>query len=109
MFLCKRNLTPLQRRSLAQVSVSLFLLVAIQVTSHIVTRSSSAASGRPAMAMGLASVLPVLLAVRTAGRYLSAEPDEFVRAVLVPLGLVNADLFLITTGLAFGLVQRSYR
>ena len=83
------------------------------------------------------SVLPVLLAVWVAARYLKAEPDEFIRALVVrallwgfavtmagdaiagvymnfysrpfPLGVLNADLFFAATGIAFRLLQRSYR
>jgi hypothetical protein len=83
------------------------------------------------------SVLPVLLAVWVAARYLKAEPDEFIRALVVrallwgfavtmvgdaiagvlmtsysrpfPIGLLNADLFIVSTGIAFRLVLRSYR
>jgi hypothetical protein len=83
------------------------------------------------------AVLPVLLAVWIAARYLKAEPDEFIRALVVrsllwgfavtmagdaitgvlmsvdprpfPLTILNADLFFASTGIAFRLLQRSYR
>jgi hypothetical protein len=83
------------------------------------------------------SVLPVLLAVWIVARYLKAEPDEFIRALAVrallwgiavtmagdaiagvvtvfyarpfPIGLLNADLFWVSTAIAFRLVLRSYR
>ena len=136
MWACKRNMTELQRRSVRSLAVTLLLLVAIQMTSHILSTPAHPLP-RPAMALQLASVVPILLAVGVAGRYLSAEPDEFVRALVVramlwgfavtmvgdavlgalmmsdgrafPLGLYNADLFLIATGLAFRLLQRGYR
>ncbi len=83
------------------------------------------------------STLPVLLAVWAAARYLKGEPDEFIRAIAIrallwgfaitmlgdaiisalmasytqpfPVGLLNADLFLATTGIAFRLALRSYQ
>jgi len=83
------------------------------------------------------SVIPVLFAVWAAGSYLKDEPDEFIRALVVrallwgiavtmagdaiagvyvrfyggpfPMGVFNADLLFISTGIAFRLLQRSYR
>jgi hypothetical protein len=83
------------------------------------------------------SVIPVLFAVWAAGSYLKDEPDEFIRALVVrallwgiavtmagdaiagvymrfyggpfPMGVFNADLLFISTGIAFRLFQRSYR
>jgi hypothetical protein len=93
-----------------------------------------------ALLMGTLSavaLLPVLFAVWVIGRYLKAEPDEFIRALVVrallwgfavtmagdaiigvfmnfylrpfPLTLVNADLFWASSMIAFGLVLRGYR
>jgi hypothetical protein len=83
------------------------------------------------------SLLPILLAVWAAARYLKSEPDEFIRALVVrallwgfaitmagntvagvlmniyarpfPLAILNADLFFVSTGFAFRLIQWSYR
>ena len=83
------------------------------------------------------AVFPVLLAVWAAARYLKSEPDEFIRAIAVkallwgfavtmagdaivgvlitaygqpfPLSVMNADLFFASTGIAFRVVQWSYR
>lgn len=82
-------------------------------------------------------LLPVALAVWVAGQYLRSEPDEFIRSLVIrallwgfavtmaadailgalmnfhprplPLGQLNADVFLLSTAIAFRLVQRSYR
>lgn len=87
--------------------------------------------------MALASVLPILVAVWVAGRYLMLEPDEFIRSLVTrsllwgfagtmagmaimnvwmnlypqpfPLTILSADLFFITSAVAFRLMQRSYR
>ena len=83
------------------------------------------------------SVIPVLFAVWVVGSYLKDEPDEFIRALVVrallwgiavtmagdaiagvlmssygapfPIGVFNADLLFVSTGIAFRLIQRSYR
>jgi hypothetical protein len=83
------------------------------------------------------SVIPVLFAVWVIGSYLKDEPDEFIRALVVrallwgiaftlagdaiagvfmrfyggpfPIGVFNADLLFVSTGIAFRLIQRSYR
>lgn len=83
------------------------------------------------------SVLPILLTVWIAGQYLTKEPDEFIRSLVTrallwgfavtmagtammsvwmnvyskpfPLMVLNADLFFISSVLAFRILQRSYR
>lgn len=83
------------------------------------------------------SLLPIVLTVWLAATYLKQEPDEFVRMLLVrallwgfavtmagdavlgvvtmlygqpfPIGLLNADLFIVGTGFAFRLLQWGYR
>ena len=147
-FLCK-DLTPLQRRSMGRVSAVLLLTVA---ANFFVTGGSNPPLNRipelsrflaqsppsPILA-GLLSVIalvPIVLAVWIAGSYLKAEPDEFVRMLLVrallwgfavtmagdailgvltmlysrpfPISLLNADLFIATTGIAFRLLRWSY-
>jgi hypothetical protein len=87
--------------------------------------------------LALFSVLPVLLAVWVVARYLMAEPDEFIRTLVVqallwgfavtmagnavasafinvyarpfPLTVLCADLFFASSLIAFRLLQRSYR
>jgi hypothetical protein len=151
MSLCNRNLTPLQRRSMNRmVSVLMLTLVTNLSTPNPanplldlfpgLSRLIAHNGHTPALLVGLLSaisLLPVLLAVWVAGSYLRAEPDEFIRALVVrallwgfavtmagdaiagvfmnfylrplPLSIMNADLFFASTGIAFGLVQRSYR
>lgn len=83
------------------------------------------------------SLLPVMLAVWIAANYLKAETDEFVRMLLVrallwgftvtmagdavlgvftmlyghpfPISLLNADLFIAGTGIAFRVLHWGYR
>jgi hypothetical protein len=83
------------------------------------------------------SAIPVLFAVWVVGSYLKDEPDEFIRTLVVrallwgiaftlagdaiagvfmrfyggpfPIGVFNADLLFVSTGIAFRLIQRSYR
>jgi hypothetical protein len=148
-FLCK-GFTPLQRRSIGRVSAVLFLTVA---ANFLVTGSSNplfhlfpplgrflTQSPPSAVLAGLLSVIalvPIVLAVWIAGSYLKAEPDEFVRMLLVrallwgfavtmagdailgvltmlyahpfPISILNADLFIVTTGIAFRLLRWSYQ
>jgi hypothetical protein len=145
--LCNKNLTPLQRRSMQRMSVALILTV--------LTNFSSPGTASPffdlfptlshlrehpsvvlLVAMAAISVAPVLFAVWVASSYLKAEPDEFIRALVVrallwgiavtmagdaivgvltayghsvPIGLLNADLLFVSTAIAFRLLQRSYR
>ena len=151
MQFCHKNLTPLQRRSTRLMGSVLLLTVLTNLSiprapnplfdlfpglSQVVAPSGHAS----ALLMGslsLLSVLPVLLAVWVAARYLRTEPDEFIRALVTralmwgfavtmtgnavagvfinlyarpfPLSLLNADLFFASTGIAFRLLQRSYR
>jgi hypothetical protein len=86
--------------------------------------------------LSVIALLPIVLAVWVAGSYLKAEPDEFVRMLLTrallwgfavtmagdailgvltmlygrpfPISLLNADLFIVTTGIAFRLLRWSY-
>ncbi len=83
------------------------------------------------------SLLPIVLAVWIAANYLKAETDEFVRMLLVqallwgftltmagdavlgvltmlyarpfPVSLLNADLFIVGTGIAFRVLRHGYR
>jgi hypothetical protein len=149
--LCQKNLTPLQRRTVQRLGGVAILMV---ITNFWTPRSVNplvdifpalsrlTASGQHPSALVVTlisalSVLPVLLAVWVVGRYLNAEPDEFIRALVVrallwgfavtmagdavlgaltvlypgpfPLAVFNLDLFFSSTGIAFRLALRSYR
>lgn len=148
---CKKNFTPLQRSTMGLISGAIFLTILTNFTipglpNPLVdvfpglTRLT-ATNGHSfvvlAGVLSAISLLPILLAVWAAARYLKAEPDEFIRAVVVrallwgfaitmagntvagvlmnlysrpfPLAILNADLFFISTGFAFRIIQWSYR
>jgi hypothetical protein len=151
MLLCKAGLTPLQRRSQQRIGAVLLLTVITNLSFR--NPSNPLLNFFPGLARLLAhgehqsiflvaslaglSVLPVLFAVWVAARYLSAEPDEFIRALVVrallwgfavtmagdavagvlmnvypgpfPLSLLNADLFFASSLIAFRLIRRSYQ
>jgi hypothetical protein len=151
MSLCSKNLTPLQRRSTQLMGSAMLLTVVTNLTTPNLPNplvdmfpglsQLAAHHAHPSpLLVGVLSalaVLPVLLAVWVAARYLKAEPDEFIRALVVrallwgfavtmagdaivgvltsidprpfPLTILNADLFFVSTGIAFRLLQRSYR
>jgi hypothetical protein len=151
MSLCSKNMTPLQRRSTQLMGTAVVLTVITNLTTpHLpnplvdifpALSQLSTRNGHPSPllvgVLSALSVLPVLLAVWVAARYLKAEPDEFIRALVVrsllwgfavtmagdavagvlmsvygqpfPLTVLNADLFFISTAFAFRLLQRSYR
>ena len=151
MSLCNKNLTPLQRRSMRMMGGALILTVLTNLsTPHLpnplldifpgLSQITAHNGHSPALLVGTLSalsLLPVLLAVWVAARYLKAEPDEFIRALVVrallwgfavtmagdaiagaymnfystpfPLTVLNADLFFVSTGIAFRILQRSYR
>lgn len=103
--------------------------------AHFVARQH--ASPAYVGALAALSLLPILLAVWIAANYLKAESDEFVRTLVVqallwgfsvtmagdavlgvlttvysrpfPIGLLNADVFFVSTGIAFRLLRRGYR
>ncbi len=149
MLFCRTNLSTLQRRTMQRVSGVLFLTIVANV--------SGAGSSNPALNLfpelrgviahpspGLAvllsgfALLPIILAVWIAASYLKAEPDEFVRMLVVrallwgfavtmagdaifgvvntlypsgsfPISLLNADLFIVSTGIAFRWLRWSYQ
>ncbi|MGC1617159.1 MAG: hypothetical protein WA765_01590 [Candidatus Acidiferrum sp.] len=151
MQICNKNATPLQRRSLQLMGSAVIFTVLPNFSTpglpnpilEIFPRLSQLAvrNGHPSSllvgTLAAFSVLPVLFAVWVAGRYLKAEPDEFIRALVVrallwgiavtmagdavagvfinlysrpfPIGILNADLFFISTAIAFRLVHWSYR
>jgi hypothetical protein len=151
MLLCNKNLTPLQRRSMQRMGAALVLTVVTNLStpslpnpfrnlfpglSQLTPSYAHSSVFLVALLSGL-SVLPVLLAVWLAASYLAAEPDEFIRALVVkallwgfavtmagntiagvlmniysepfPLSVLNADLFFASGLIAFRILQRSYR
>ncbi len=151
MSFCNKNLTPLQRRTMQLMGGVMLLTVVTNLSTPSLanplvdvfpwlSRLTTQGGHASALVVGTLSafaVLPVLLAVWVAGRYLKAEPDEFVRTLVVrallwgfavtmagnavagvfmnvylrpfPLTVLNADLFFVATGIAFRLIQWSYR
>jgi hypothetical protein len=151
MSLCNKNMTALQRRSMQRLGGAMLLMVLTNFASSRTTNPLidlfpvlgrlTVHSPHPSIllvgTLAVLSVLPVLLAVWIVGTYLKAEPDEFVRALIVqailwgiavtmagdaiagvitisyatpfPIGVLNADLLFASTGIAFRLLQRSYR
>jgi hypothetical protein len=149
--LCNKSQTPLQRRTIQRLGGALILTVLTNFSTPSLPNplvdlfpglsQFRVHDGHPStLVVGLVSafsVLPVLLAVWVIYHYLKAEPDEFIRALVIrsllwgfavtmtgnalagvymnfysrpfPLTVLNADLFFISTGLAFRLLQRSYR
>src|SRR5580698_9601748 len=91
MLLCNKNLTPLQRRSIQRVSAALLLTVVTNLSTPSLpnpfrdlipglsqlANSHAHSSALFVAVLSALSVLPVLLAVWVAARYLAAEPDEF--------------------------------
>ena len=149
-FGCNKNLTPLQRRTMQRMSAVIMLTLVTNFSQpHLTNPLVNIFPGLAQLAgrgqssalitslLAAISVLPVLLAVWIAARYLRAEPDEFIRALVIrallwgfavtmagnsiagvfmnvygspfPLAVFNADLFFASSGIAFRLLQRSYR
>jgi hypothetical protein len=149
--LCDKRLTPLQRRSMQQMGGILTLTVLTNLVTPNLPNPlldifpglarfiaiHEHASVSFAGLLALFSVLPVLLAVWVVAHYLMAEPDEFIRALVVqallwgfavtmagnavasafinlyarpfPLTVLCGDLFFASSLIAFRLLQRSYR
>ena len=136
MFHCNRNLSPLQRRALQQVGGMIACTAAFTILFRPEMRAAHLSPVEAAL-LSVLFALPVIAAIAVIARYLRAEPDEFVRALItrallwgmgvtmavdavvgvlfelygttVPLAILNADLFFISAGLSFRLLQRSYR
>lgn len=153
---CNKNMTPLQRRSMQKMGSVLLLTVLTNLTSpnmpnilfdlfpgllRFLSSHMAAHNGHASVllvgSLSALSLLPVLLGVWVAASYLKAEPDEFIRGLVIrallwgfavtmagdaivgvlmtlykepfPISLLNADLFFASTGIAFRLVLRSYR
>lgn len=94
--LCRKNMTPLQRRAYRWMSVALLLTVVANVLtadgrnplarvlpflSALAIAPGHATAWKLIVAV-VVMLFPVLLAVFVAARYLAQEPDEFIRALL---------------------------
>ena len=148
---CRKNFTPLQRRTTQLLGTSAILAVLTNFSDrHLVnplinafpwlSRVYGHSESQPVLlvtALAALSAVPVLLAIWAVGRYLRAEPDEFIRSVAIqallwafaitmlgdaifgpltlshpgpfPLALINSDIFLITLLVAFRLGLRRYQ
>ncbi len=151
MLFCKRKMTPLQRRSLRLMGSAMMLTVVTNLSTPglpnpladifpALGRIGSPGMHAPlsvASLLALIAVLPIVMVVWVAGRYLAAEPDEFVRALVIrallwgfaiamvgnavaavfmnvygrafPITVLDADLFFVGGGVAFRILQWSYR
>ena len=146
----RNNMTPLQRRSMQRLGGVLMLTVFTNLASPRAPNpildlfpGLGQFLARQHASLGFASVLstlsllPIVLGVWIAARYLKAETDEFVRTLLVqallwgfvvtmagdailgvltmlyarpfPISLLNADLFFVGTGIAFRVLHRRYQ
>jgi len=95
--LCRKNLTPLQRRSMQRMGSVTILALLTNLTQPSLPnplldlfpglRRLLESQGHPSVplvvSLALLSTLPVLLTVWVAARYLMREPDEFIRALVV--------------------------
>lgn len=151
MLFCRRKLTPLQQRSMRLMGSAMILTVVTNFSTpglsnplvdifpalgRIATPRAHA-SFPVASLLAAIAVLPIVLVVWIAGRYLTAETDEFIRALVVrallwgfaiamvgnavagvlmnvygrafPLTVLDGDLFFAGGLIAFALLQRSYR
>jgi len=132
---CK-SLTTLQNRTRRLLGCALLFTVAI---TFLIRHVSSFNRTSPLIAclFAILSVLPVIFAIYIVSRYLSKEPDEFIRllamrallwgiavtmagdaifgvlvalyATSLPIALLNADLFFASTGIALRVILWGYR
>ena len=140
MSLCRKKLTPLQRRAAQRFGAVASLTVGVTGLTqfgHHLGSAGPAVTSLVTAAASLAALVPVVLAAWVVARYLRDEPDEFVRWIVVrgllwatavtlagdavlgalmtasghpfPVGLLNADLFIITTAVSVRLQLRAYR
>ncbi len=132
---CNRQMTVLQRRSVQKLGGVMGVTAGLSLLGRDWFTVGHTAAW--AVVVSALSVLPVLAAVAIVGRYLAAEPDEFIRALVtrallwgvavtmvgdavvgallqvygghLPLVVLNGDLLFAGTGVAFRLLQRGYR
>lgn len=93
---CRKNMTPLQRRSMRWMGVALLLTIGANVLTvggpnpltegfpllSVLSVSPGHAPLWKVLAAAVMTLFPVLLAVFVAARYLAREPDEFIRAMV---------------------------
>lgn len=134
-FCCRRNLTPVQRRAMAVVGA----MCALTASMNVVMRQAAGHLRSPfslALLAVLAS-FPTIGLIVAAARYLRDETDEFVRNLIIQsmlwgfavtmvgtaivsvlldyhsrsfsVAVLNTDLFLVGTGLAFRILSWRYR
>ena len=129
---CNKQMTGLQRRSMQLLGGVMTATAGVTVLGRDWFVARHTATWATTV-----SVLPVLAMIGIVGRYLAAEPDEFVRTLAtrallwgvavtmvgdavagallqmygghLPLVVLNADLLFVGTGVAFRLLQWSYR
>ena len=133
---CSNSLSTLQRQAFRKLSAPIMFTALLNIFGRY--RFGSGEAPLPGVILlAFLYVLPVAAAVLIIGRYLAAEPDEFVRALVVrallwglaitmagdavagvliqyyatplPIAMLNVDTLFFSTGIAFRLLQRSYR
>lgn len=147
---CKKNMTPLQRSSFRWMGVALLLTLGANVLTlgfpsaatnvvpflSVLTVSPTNATFWRLLVAAVVMLFPILLAVFVAARYLTQEPDEFIRAMLMrallwgiawtlsadavagvlmaasghalPIALLNGDVLFVATMLSFRVAAWSY-
>jgi len=137
MFNCNKGLTPLQNRTKRLIAAALLLLVGASVLARWLQHGGH--TSIPVFALlTVVETIPVLFTIWIIGRYLHAEPDEFIRSLVtrsllwgfaavmignafvdvqlrlwpggtMPLLVLDAELFIVSTAIALRLQLRSYR
>lgn len=118
---CRKNLTPLQRRTTQLLGTSAVLAVLTNFSDrHLVnplidvfpwlSRVYGHSESQPGLlvaTLAALSTLPVLLAIWAVGRYLKYEPDEFIRSIAVQ-ALLWAFAITMLADAIFGALLLSY-
>ena len=149
--LCANRFTPLQRRSVQRFGGIMLLTVATNFTNlnlpnflfdifpglQQTLQHHQHPSAILLVLFSVVAVIPVMLAMWVAGNYLTSEPDEFIRSLVIrallwgfaftmagvavagvfmnlynrpfPLTILSADIFFISSALALRICLRSYR
>jgi hypothetical protein len=81
MNLIHRNLSPLQRRTMALISSSLGICAALSLSLHEIPLHHFAAATYGFLA--LVGAAPTLMTVAVIGRYIAKEKDEYLRSIVV--------------------------
>jgi uncharacterized membrane protein len=136
--LCKKNLSPLQRRSLAGFGGVLAVTAGITMAVHdAMERVHPSRAG--IVGLGVLAAIPVGVLIFIVGRYLARETDEFVRMLVMKsilwgfavtmmtdtvysylaeyagssranglLQMLNIDVFCVAAAIALRLMARRY-